>query len=133
MKYRIPINIQAEIQNRIDAICEKEFPNCPCRHIADIRGKFIYVKRLFANGSVEQLCRLTYEDDLEDLEFAIFKFSTEKYSADEFFFPGVELVDGTVEGAIRAGMEAYPVSEERESMLEQVKAFIPFLESMFKK
>jgi hypothetical protein len=27
----------------------------------------------------------------------------------EFFFPGTEHLDGTIEGAMRAGVEAYPV------------------------
>lgn len=78
MNYRISLNIQGDIQDRIDAFCDKEFPGCPCEHIADIRGKFIYIKRLFPCGTIEPVCRLTYEDDLENMEFAIFKFSTER-------------------------------------------------------
>lgn len=131
MKYRVPINVQAQIQEKIDAICEKEFPDCPFKHIADIRGKFIYIKRLFADGRINSVCRLTYDDDLENMEFAIFKYSNERYSSDEFF-PGMECVDGTVEGAVRAGMHAYPVSKERESMFENMKYLIPILESFFK-
>jgi hypothetical protein len=42
-------------------------------------------------------------------EFAIFKWSTERYDPDEWFFPGAEYVDGTVEGAMMAGLHAYPV------------------------
>jgi len=42
-------------------------------------------------------------------DFAIFKWSTETYDPDEWMFPGSELVDGTVEGAMRAGLEAYQV------------------------
>ena len=41
--------------------------------------------------------------------FAIFKWSSDKYDPDEWFFPGVEYVDGTIEGAIKATLEAYPV------------------------
>jgi len=41
--------------------------------------------------------------------FAIFKWSTETYDTNEWMFPGSELVDGTVEGAMRAGLEAYQV------------------------
>ncbi len=131
-EYKVPIKIQDEIQNRIDAFCEKKFPGCPCRHIAIIRGKFIYIKRLFADDRLEPVCRLTYEDDIEDMEFAIYKFSKNKYSSDEFFFPGIELVDGTIEGALLAGMEAYPVDEEHESIVEQVKILAPILELLFK-
>jgi hypothetical protein len=42
-------------------------------------------------------------------DFAIFKWSMETYAPNEWMFPGSELVDGTVEGAMRAGLEAYPV------------------------
>ena len=43
-----------------------------------------------------------------DWEFAIFKYSDGNYDADEWMFPGSEHVDGTIEGAMRAGLEAYP-------------------------
>jgi len=42
-------------------------------------------------------------------DFAIFKWSSETYDPNEWMFPGSGLVDGTVEGAMRAGLEAYPV------------------------
>jgi putative transposase len=41
-------------------------------------------------------------------EFAIYKYSDERYDADEWLFPGAGYVDGTLEGAMRAGLEAYP-------------------------
>jgi hypothetical protein len=46
---------------------------------------------------------------MDNWEFAIFKWSTERYDPDEWFFPGSEYVDGTVEGAMMAGLHAYPV------------------------
>ena len=30
------------------------------------------------------------------------------YDAEEWFFPGEEHIDGTIEGAMKAGLEAYP-------------------------
>jgi hypothetical protein len=51
----------------------------------------------------------TYTGDTSKWEFAIFKWSTERYDPDEWFFPGSECVDGTVEGAMMAGLHAYPV------------------------
>jgi hypothetical protein len=35
--------------------------------------------------------------------------SAEKYAPNKWSFPGSELVDGTIEGAMRAGLEGYPV------------------------
>jgi len=42
-------------------------------------------------------------------EFAIFKWSSERYDPEEWMFPGSEWVDGTIEGAMKAGLQAYPV------------------------
>ncbi len=42
------------------------------------------------------------------MEFAVFKYSSETYDANEFFFPGAGKLDGTIEGALRAGLEIYP-------------------------
>ena len=46
---------------------------------------------------------------MDNREFAIFKWSSERYDPEEWFFPGSEYVDGTIEGAMKAGIEAYPV------------------------
>ncbi|MGD9577951.1 MAG: hypothetical protein AB7Y74_06855 [Syntrophorhabdus sp.] len=53
------------------------------------------------------ICRLKYTGEMGAWEFAIYKYSTERYDPHEWWFPGVEEVDGTVEGALRAGMKAY--------------------------
>lgn len=37
----------------------------------------------------------------------IYKYSKERYDAEDCFFPGSELVDGTIKGALKAGMRAY--------------------------
>jgi hypothetical protein len=42
-------------------------------------------------------------------EFAIFKWTREQYDPDEWFFSCSNLLDGTIKGAIKAGLEAYPV------------------------
>ena len=36
------------------------------------------------------------------------EYSSERYDDDEWFFPGSEHVNGTIEGAMKAGLEAYP-------------------------
>jgi len=36
------------------------------------------------------------------------KYSDERYDPDEWMFPGAESLDGTIEGALKAGLEAYP-------------------------
>ncbi len=60
-------------------------------------------------GSIGPICRLKYSDDFADWEFAIFKFSSDTYDPDEWMFPGYQYLNGTIEGALKAGLEAYPV------------------------
>lgn len=45
---------------------------------------------------------------MDGWEFAIYKYSDNGYDPEEWGFPGAELLDGTVTGAMEAGMEAYP-------------------------
>ena len=52
--------------------------------------------------------RLTYTGDMNRWEFAIFKYSDERYDPDEWMFDGAGHLDGTVEGALKACMAAYP-------------------------
>ena len=70
----------------------------------EIRGKFIYLK---LNG--EPRCRLKYDGEISNLGFAIYKYSSGAYDSEEFFFPGMGYVNGTIEGAMKASLEAYPV------------------------
>ena len=55
------------------------------------------------------MARLEYLGKIDEWDFAIFKWSTEAYDPEEWFFPGAELVDGTIEGAMMAGLEGYPI------------------------
>ena len=71
------------------------------------KGSFLYFDR-FDFGIVSQICRLKYTGGMDKWEFAIFKYSDERYDPEEWFFPGSSYVDGTIEGAMKAGLEAYP-------------------------
>ncbi len=72
-----------------------------------IRGKYVYIDR-DDYGIVGPRARLTYTGDLEQWEFAIYKYSDERYDPNEWMFPGAEHLDGTIEGALRAAMGVYP-------------------------
>lgn len=69
-------------------------------------GSFLFLDRL-DHGMVSQICRLKYTGDMHRWEFAIFKYSSEQYHPKERWFPGADCVDGTIEGAMKAGMMAY--------------------------
>ena len=40
-------------------------------------------------------------------EFAIYKYSNNSYEPDEWMFPRYDHFDGTIEGAMNAGLDAY--------------------------
>ena len=80
-------------------------------YTVSFKGKFCYISRisqsLFSNIETH-IGRLTYSGNIESMKFAVFKYSSETYDANEFFFPGAGKLDGTIEGALRAGFELYP-------------------------
>lgn len=80
----------------------------PGDYVPRFKGRFLYLDRASLGGRLSEICRLTWTGDMNSWEFAIYKHSTNRYDPDEWFFPGAEEVDGTVEGAMRAGLAAYP-------------------------
>ena len=73
-----------------------------------IRRSLALRDRIDFMGNQGQICRLTYTGDLNSWDFAIYKYSKNRYDPNEWFFPGSGYFDGTVEGAMKAGLEAYP-------------------------
>lgn len=55
-----------------------------------------------------KLGRLKYNGQMDNWDFAVFRYSREIYDTDEFMLPGAEELDGSIEGALKAGMELYP-------------------------
>jgi hypothetical protein len=104
--YTVPISIQSKLQERANEFCKQK--RLSCYYCVDARGKFIYLYRLFPGGDMYRLGRLTYLGDPENMEFAIFKESSGKYDPKERRFSGVEHLDGTIEGALKAVIEVYP-------------------------
>jgi hypothetical protein len=112
--------IQAEVQKLIDefnrtnlkestSLLNTFFPSKIKRgYSARFKGKYLYLDRTDRSEPLP-ICRLTWNGSMDDWEFAIYKYSSEKYDPDEWFFPGEEFVDGTVNGAMKAGMEAYEI------------------------
>ena len=104
---RIPNEVKAQV-NEIVARFNEGSNDPTCYYVARFRGPYLYLDRSDF-GQVGPICRLKYTGDMNNWEFTIFKRSTEHYDPDEWFFPGSEYVDGTVEGAMMAGLHAYPV------------------------
>ena len=69
------------------------------------RGWYVYLDRRDGH-IVSQRGRITYTGAMDGWEFAIFKYSSETYDPDEWMFPGSQHLNGTVEGALKACVEA---------------------------
>lgn len=130
-KKSIPDEIREEVIARVEAFNEKNVkpaqssgmtqvmrllgmapaapPDKPIgSYVPRFKGAFLYLDRVGWNGRPSEICRLKWTGDMEDWEFAIYRHSRDFYDPDEWMFPGSGHVDGTVEGAMHAGIEAYP-------------------------
>ena len=101
--------IQQQVSDLIDTYNKKTFKgSADFMYIPKFNGNFLYLNRKEFD-KISPVARLKYSGNIKKWEFAIFKWSSESYDPDEWFFPGVQYVDGTVEGAMKAGLDAYPV------------------------
>ncbi len=103
----IPKDVKETAEEIIEIFNRKTFQGDDCYYQARFKGKYLYLYR-YDYGNVGPICRLTYKGTINYWEFAIFKWSTETYDSEEWMFPGSGFVDGTIEGAMKAGLEAYP-------------------------
>jgi len=95
-----------------------------CFYVTRYSAGYLYLGR-HNYGPVGPICRLKYQGALDKWDFAIYKYSKERYDPDEWFFPGVGHVDGTIEGAMKAGLEAYPLSDyNNTSLLGRILSFL---------
>jgi hypothetical protein len=109
VKSFITKEIQQEAGTLIDAFNEKVFKgSADIMYIPKFRDNFLYLNRK-EYKLISPVARLKYSGDIKKWEFSIFKWSTETYDPDEYMFPGSEHVNGTIEGAMKAGLAAYPV------------------------
>lgn len=107
-KKLIPDDIREKVIGIIEQFNQEELRNLSCYYIARFQGKFLCLDR-YAYGRKSPVCCLKYNGKFDEWKFAIFKWSSESYDPDESFFYGRQFVDGTIEGAMKAGMQAYPV------------------------
>ena len=119
-KQSIPPEIQAEVLKIVDEfnlktfkgkqnpILQAIFGKTKRGFAARFKGKFLYLDRT-DRGRPSEICRLTWNGKMDNWGFAIYRYSRNFYDPDEWMFPGANFVNGTVEGAMKAGMEAYPM------------------------
>ncbi|RME61283.1 hypothetical protein D6779_00375 [Candidatus Parcubacteria bacterium] len=107
-KLAIPPEVRAEVERKIAEFNRKHLRG-RAAYTARFRGRYVYVGREVAYDSPAPIFRLTYNGAMDNWDFAIYKYTSERYDPDEWFFPGAGKVDGTVEGALQAGLMAYPI------------------------
>ena len=103
----IPDEVKTDVEAIVQHFNTTVLRNPHCLYVPRYRGKFLYLDRQ-DDGRQHPICRLEYTRNMGDWSFAIYKYSDERYDTEEWFFPGAGHVDGTVEGAMKAGLEAYP-------------------------
>src|SRR5256886_6052731 len=103
----IPDEVKTDVAAIVEHFNTTTIRNPHCVYVPRYKGKFLYLDRQ-DYGRLSPICRLEYTGKMEDWSFAIYKYSDERYDAEEWFFPGAEHADGTLEGAMKAGLEAYP-------------------------
>ena len=108
-KQSIPQTIQTQVTAIVKKFNAEEIKNPNNFYYPRFKGHYVYLDR-GSSERKEPICRLKYLGKMNSWEFAIYKYSSEQYDPEEWFFPGVEFVNGTIEGALKAGMEAYPPS-----------------------
>jgi hypothetical protein len=103
----IPDEVKTDVEAIVQHFNTTVIRNRHCVYVPRYKGKFLYLDRR-DYGRLSPICRLEYTGNMQKWSFAIYKYSDERYDAEEWFFPGEEHVDGTIEGAMKAGLEAYP-------------------------
>ncbi len=119
----VPIEIEKEVQRQIAdfnrtelkvsaSLMDRLFPKRTTRgYSARLMGKYLYLDRADGHKALP-VCRLTWKGSVSTWEFSIFTYSSGKYDPVDLNFRGREYLDGTVIGAMKAGMEAFKVKEE---------------------
>jgi hypothetical protein len=103
----IPGDVKEKVEEIVERFNRENSHRSDCYYSTRFKGKQLYLDRC-NYGNIGPICRLTYTGKMDGWEFAIFRWSSERYDSEEWNFPGSDLVDGTIEGAMKAGLKAYP-------------------------
>jgi hypothetical protein len=103
----IPENIKKQLEETVNRFNNEIIQDPDYFYRIRYRGDFVYLGRE-TFGTIHPICRLKYTGKVDGWEFAVYKYSDGRYDPDEWMFPGAGYLDGTVEGALKAGLRAYP-------------------------
>jgi hypothetical protein len=104
---KIPQEIKTKANKIIEGFNRSTLGDDPeYAYVPRYKERFLYLDRN-EEGLVSPIARLEYTDDFSKWNFAIFKYSVERYDPNEWFFPGSEELNGTIIGALKAAEKAY--------------------------
>jgi len=104
MKYQVRFRGKYCYLSRIDDQGEET-------HFMNMAAKMLGLPKSMINQAPEietQIGRLEWSGDMNKWGFAVYKYSRDGYDPEEWMFPGREILDGTIEGALKAGKAIYP-------------------------
>jgi len=132
---RLTIKISEQIREKVEKIVsefnETTLKKEGCKFQTQYNGNYVYLLLDEGFENLTPMFRLKFAGNMNNWEFAIFRWSSEKYSTDYFFMPGSEFIDGTVQGAMQAAIKAYPPRKKNELKKKQ-SIFLAFF-NFFKK
>jgi hypothetical protein len=105
-KPAIPPELRDQVERIVAEFNERVLKDQGQYYLPRFKGRFVYLDR-WNYGQIGPICRLEYRGSMDNWKFSIYKFSDGGYDSEEWLFPGAGFVDGTVEGAMKAGLAAY--------------------------
>jgi hypothetical protein len=102
----IPAGVKEDVLQTVERFNQVKLSSSDCRYLARFRGKFLYLD-IEDFGQVGRICRLEYKGGKVPWEMAIYKYGSDRYDPENCWFPGNTYVDGTVTGAMKAGLVAF--------------------------
>jgi hypothetical protein len=102
----IPAEVQQEAVRLVDQFNRKQLAKWGRAYSVRFHGRYMYLDR-DDGGGPSPIGRLEYKGAMTNWAFAIYKYSSDRYDPEETWFPGFELLDGTLPKALQAGMRAY--------------------------
>ncbi len=101
----IPQEVKTQLEQEVTTFNQTKLAKASFTFDIITRGKHIYLNVHHQGGPTYKLGRLGYEGDVTDMEFVVYKYSSERYAPEEMFFPGTEHLNGTIQGAMKAGLK----------------------------
>ncbi len=102
----IPQDIKLKIKDIVKQFNEKQFSEKKLNYNIEVEGPYIYFKVAY-DGQLTPILRAIYTGDEKTWKFEIFQSASGKYVSTEEDFPGRKYLDGSFEGAMKAGIETY--------------------------